>query len=174
MPTLEHPLPLSIAPAKRSLHSSPAQPLVEVDERAARRSLREQIARLEAQLGRLVAGDGDGERPLRAAIASPARPAAGAHLLSLERLEQGRDELLGRVRDAQRVGAWRADAHAANRLLLEEMMRDPAKHRFVRVSREDLGESGCGGWEVRPRLGVIGMLAGWWHVVVSSGCPLAT
>jgi hypothetical protein len=54
------------------------------------------------------------------------------------------------------------------------MIRDPAAHRFARVSREDLGETGCGGWEVRPRLGLIGMLAGWWHVVVSSGCPLAT
>jgi hypothetical protein len=27
---------------------------------------------------------------------------------------------------------------------------------------------------VRPRLGLIGMLAGWWHVKLSSGCPLAT
>jgi hypothetical protein len=27
---------------------------------------------------------------------------------------------------------------------------------------------------VRPRLGLIGMLMGWWRVVISSGCPLAT
>jgi hypothetical protein len=31
----------------------------------------------------------------------------------------------------------------------------------------------CRTWHVRPRFGVIGMLAGWWHVKLSSGCPLA-
>jgi hypothetical protein len=37
----------------------------------------------------------------------------------------------------------------------------------------DAGERGCGVWEVRPRLGLIGMLAGWWQLKLSSGCPLA-
>ena len=37
----------------------------------------------------------------------------------------------------------------------------------------DLGEPGCGVWQVRPRLGIIGMLMGWWQVKLSSGCPLA-
>jgi hypothetical protein len=27
---------------------------------------------------------------------------------------------------------------------------------------------------VRPRWSFIGMLMGWWRVVISSGCPLAT
>ena len=27
-------------------------------------------------------------------------------------------------------------------------------------------------WQVRPRLGLIGMLMGWWQVKLSSGCPL--
>jgi hypothetical protein len=53
------------------------------------------------------------------------------------------------------------------------MLLEPAEHRFERVSCEDLGESGCGVWMVRPRLGLIGMLMGWWHVKLSSGCPLA-
>jgi hypothetical protein len=44
----------------------------------------------------------------------------------------------------------------------------------VRVSREDIGERGCGHWEVRPRLGLVGMLMGWWQVKLSSGCPLPT
>ena len=35
------------------------------------------------------------------------------------------------------------------------------------------GDGGCGVYQVRPRLGIIGMLAGWWHVKLSSGCPLA-
>jgi hypothetical protein len=26
---------------------------------------------------------------------------------------------------------------------------------------------------VRPRLGLIGMLCGWWQVKLSSGCPLS-
>ena len=52
------------------------------------------------------------------------------------------------------------------------MLLDPAKHRFARVSCRDLGEPGCGVYMVRPRLGLIGMLAGWWQVKLSSGCPL--
>ena len=47
-----------------------------------------------------------------------------------------------------------------------------AQHRFARVSCRELGEPGCGVWQVRPRLGLIGMLMGWWQVKLSSGCPL--
>jgi hypothetical protein len=61
---------------------------------------------------------------------------------------------------------------AANRLYLEQMLLEPAKHRFARVSCRDLGEPGCGVWQVRPRLGLIGMMMGWWQVKLSSGCPL--
>jgi hypothetical protein len=53
------------------------------------------------------------------------------------------------------------------------MLLDPARHRFARVSCQDLGQPGCGVWQVRPRLGLIGMLMGWWEVKLSSGCPLA-
>jgi hypothetical protein len=56
----------------------------------------------------------------------------------------------------------------------EELLLDPAAHPFARVKNEDVGESGCCDWHVRPRFGLLGMLAGWWRVVVSSGCPLAT
>jgi hypothetical protein len=59
-------------------------------------------------------------------------------------------------------------------LYLERILLDPAAHRFARVSCRDLGEPGCGVWQVRPRLGLIGMLMGWWQVKLSSGCPLAT
>ena len=52
------------------------------------------------------------------------------------------------------------------------MLLEPGKHRFERVSCSDLGQPGCGAWEVRPRLGLIGMLMGWWQVKLSSGCPL--
>ena len=55
---------------------------------------------------------------------------------------------------------------------MEEMLADPAAHPWVRVSHADIGEPGCRDWHVRPRFGLLGMLAGWWRVVVSSGCPL--
>jgi hypothetical protein len=69
--------------------------------------------------------------------------------------------------------AERAEVQAANRVLLERMLLEPQKHRFARVARTDIGEQGCGVWQVRPRLGLIGMLMGWWQVKLSSGCPLA-
>jgi hypothetical protein len=43
----------------------------------------------------------------------------------------------------------------------------------MRIGAEDIGETGCKYWEVRPRLGIIGMLMNWWRVKISSGCPLA-
>jgi hypothetical protein len=51
------------------------------------------------------------------------------------------------------------------------MLADPAAHRWARVPLAALGEPGCGAYVVRPRLGLIGMLAGWWEVKLSSGCP---
>ena len=40
------------------------------------------------------------------------------------------------------------------------MRLEPGRYKFVRLPVADLGERGCGVWEVRPRLGLIGMLAG--------------
>ena len=142
--------------------------VVERDELAARRSLRSQIARLERELsdafvtafsiGGLPAGAGD------------SRP--DPRVLDLGELERIRDELAERLRSARVTIAERADLQAANRLYLERMLLEPGKHRFESVSCKDLGEPGCGVWQVRPRLGLIGMLMGWWQVKLSSGCPL--
>ncbi|HZE06825.1 MAG TPA: hypothetical protein VE127_16470, partial [Solirubrobacteraceae bacterium] len=52
------------------------------------------------------------------------------------------------------------------------MLLHPAEHKFERIACRELGEPGCGVWHVRPRLGLIGMLMGWWQVKLSSGCPL--
>jgi hypothetical protein len=145
-----------------------ATPVVtEEAERAARRSLRTQIVRLEReladafvtafQMGGLELGHGDSGQP---------------HLLSLGELERVRDELAERLRSARVAIAERAEEQAANRIYLERILLEPGKYRFARVSRHDIGESGCGVWEVRPRLGLIGMLMGWWQVKLSSGCPL--
>ena len=70
--------------------------------------------------------------------------------------------------------AAQGERQAEARLLIERMLLDPGAYRWVRVSNEDIGEPGCKNWHVVPRLGIVGMLAGWWHVKISSGCPLAT
>ena len=143
-------------------------PFVEIDERAARRQLREQIARLEHELATAVAHT----RP-RVSLPQVAGH-AGPRLLGLAELEALRDELADRLSDLRRAQAQAADRAAAKRLLIEDMLLEPVRFKWVRVTNEDLGETGCKSWHVRPRLGLIGMLAGWWHVKISSGCPLAT
>jgi hypothetical protein len=54
---------------------------------------------------------------------------------------------------------------------LEAMLAHPRAHRFKLVACADLGQPGCGAYEVRPRLGLLGMLFDWWCVKLSSGCP---
>jgi hypothetical protein len=154
-----------------------------VDERGARRTLRAQIDRLERELGETILAafphvhDADtmvfdGESvPLR--IAAPLAPGTGPRVLGLGELERVRDDLAERIRRARIVVADRAELEADSRALLEEMLRDPARHKRVRLPVADLGEPGCGAYQVRPRLGIIGMLMGWWHIKLSSGCPLS-
>jgi hypothetical protein len=140
-------------------------------ERAARRTLRDQIARLERELGEtIVAAFPHVAEPTGTPAAATAR---GPRLLALGELERVRDDLAERVRQARVVVARRAELEAQSRALLEEMLRDPARHRGVRLRAADLGERGCGAYMVKPRLGLIGMLMGWWHVKLSSGCPPA-
>ena len=83
-----------------------------------------------------------------------------------------RDDLADRLAECARRPPPRPSARREARLLIERMLLDPGAHRWVRVANEDIGEPGCKHWHVRPRLGLIGMLAGWWHVKISSGCPL--
>jgi hypothetical protein len=138
-------------------------------DRAARLSLRSQIARLEQELSEasVDAYPMEGLSPV---------PVAGApreaRVLGLGELERIRDELVDRLATARATIAQRAEEHAANRICLERMLLEPGKYRFARCSRHDIGEPGCGEWQVRPRLGLIGMLMGWWQVKLSSGCPL--
>jgi hypothetical protein len=146
--------------------AAPVRP--DVDERAARRTLRAQIGRLEHDLGAAVVA---AYPRLPAGAASVSH--AGPRLLGLEDLERIRDDLAGRLSDVRAQAAAQGERQAAKRVLVERMLLDPGRYRWVRVSNEDIGEPGCKHWHVRPRLGVIGMLAGWWHVKISSGCPLA-
>ena len=144
-------------------------PVVADDERAARRALRTQIARLERELSDAfvtafsMGGLDD----------APQAGRAGARMLGLGELERVRDELVERLSAARARIAQRAEEQEASRLALEQMLLEPGRHKFERVACSDLGQPGCGVWQVRPRLGLIGMLMGWWQVKLSSGCPLA-
>jgi hypothetical protein len=139
---------------------------VVVDERAARRTLRTQITRLERELGETVLAAFPHVRE-----PAGARLSSGPRLLGLGELERVRDDLADRLRAARVVVAQRAQLEADSRALLEEMLREPARHKWVRLPAADLGERGCGAYQVRPRLGLVGMLMGWWQVKLSSGCP---
>jgi hypothetical protein len=138
---------------------------------AARRTLRAQVARLDAELGELAASAWPQALPRRTAPPIPAR--AGATLLTLAQLERTRDSLAADAAAARRHLDERGRAHEQALRTREEMLLDPRRHRFARVTNADAGERGCGGWHVQPRYGAFGMLMGWWRVVVSSGCPLA-
>jgi hypothetical protein len=142
---------------------------VEVDEGLARAELRRQIGHLERELATLFT-----EAFGRTEIDHRVAPiAAEPRLLDLGELEQVRDELAEKTSAARVQLRERAGVETANRELLRQMIAAPADFKWVRISRSDLGEPGCGAWHSRPRLGAIGILMGWWRVKVSSGCPLA-
>lgn len=147
---------------------APAPPaLGEGPEAPARRTLRAQVARLERELAGLAV-DASPRDEIAWAIGSR----GGPRLLGLGELERTRDQLAERLHAVRAALAERAEREARNRELLERMLRDPDRHRWVRIRAADVGQPGCGAWESRPRLGLIGMLMGWWHVKLSSGCPL--
>jgi hypothetical protein len=139
------------------------------DESLARRELRRQIGRLERVLGGLL-GEAFGRVQIDTAVAGLA---AEPRVLGLGELETVRDELADRIAEARLVLTERARVETANQELLLNLIEAPEKHKWVQVSRADVGQPGCGGWQSRPALGPIGMLMGWWRVKVSSGCPLA-
>jgi hypothetical protein len=146
----------------------PVRPGVAPDEAAARRSLREQVARLESELGALFCTafprtGFDWSVPSR----------GGPRVLSLVELEELRDALAGRLEHNRRLLGDRTYVEELNRRQIEEMMLEPERHKFVVIRNEDIGERGCKSWHVRPRFGVLGMLMNWWRVRISSGCPLA-
>lgn len=140
----------------------------QADEAAARRTLRGQIAKLERELSEAFVT----AFPDRL-MAEPAVAGYAPRLLSLGELEQVRDSLADRLHQLRSAISDRTEVQEANRVTLERMLLDPAEHRFEVMPLRELGEPGCGVYQVRPRLGLIGMLRGWWQVKLSSGCPLA-
>ena len=152
-------------PSAPSLHTPHTQP----DELSARRTLQLQIERLERELADLVAAAWP-RQGLDWTSATTSR--RGPRVLDLGELEQIRDELANRVADRSRALADRHEVEQANRRLVEDMLSHPERHPWVRVSHQDIGEPGCRHWHVVPRYGLLGRLAGWWRVKISSGCPL--
>jgi hypothetical protein len=147
---------------------SRTEPLSGGDELLARAELRRQIGRLERQLSALVAEAFPRFRLDASVPAASREPRA----LDLGELESVRDALAAQVADGHLALREREELETANRELLERMLTAPEKHKWLRISRADIGEPGCGHWHSRPHLGPIGMLMGWWRVKVSSGCPL--
>jgi hypothetical protein len=164
-----------IAPEEQKSWVPPVPPegldtlLYEHDERAARADLRRQIAALEAALGRLF-GSAFPRTGIEFAVAAPG---GGPRILPVDELERVRDGLVTRLQEVKGSLAGHAHVEEQNRRLIEEMTADPAGHKWIRVSNDDIGEPGCRHWHSRPRWGLLGMLKGWWRVRVSSGCPLA-
>jgi hypothetical protein len=138
------------------------------DEDAARRTLRAQIARLEREHCAIVSAGYPRLDP------GPRQPSlAGPRLLSLGELERVRDALAARVVPLRAAVEEQQARQTVALRELEQMLADPPAHKWRRLSNADLGRPGCTTYHVRPRLGLLGMLMGWWQVKVSGGCPLA-
>src|SRR4051794_8807248 len=148
---------IGVGMRRKSRTATPAQ----VDEAAIRRTLRDQIARLDGELADLG-------RPYGAVTSS----GRGPRLLSIAELERTRDALAAAASDERRRLDELGREQEGMRRVREALLEDPARYRFARVTNAEVGEAGCRDWHVRPRFGLLGMLAGWWRVVISSGCPL--
>jgi hypothetical protein len=139
----------------------------EVDEAAARRSLREQIARLERELSAVFTAAHPRQEDLEWHVGS----AGGPRVLTLGELEELRDRLADRLEVTRRTLRDRGYVETRNRERIEEMIEAPERFKWVRISNDDIGEPGCKHWHSRPRFGLLGMLLNWWRVKISSGCP---
>jgi len=137
-------------------------------ERRARHDLRRQIALLESRLGELFTSAFP-----RQGIDWRVGALGGPRVLGVAELERVRDALATRLHEARAEVGRRGEIEAQNRGMVEAMIAEPERYRWVLVSNEDVGEPGCRHWHSRPRWGILGMLMGWWRVKLSSGCPLA-
>jgi GntR family transcriptional regulator len=139
---------------------------LEADELGARRELRRQIGRLEAQLASYSRDLESLERPRRLSQPEP-------RIASAAELERTRDALLRQLAAARAAATARSRRERRARQVRDAMVADPGAHRWEVVSTGETGEEGCASWEVGPRLGPLGALMSWWRLKVSGGCPLA-
>lgn len=155
------------APARSSGAPAPVELGRAPDERAARHALRGQIERLERDLAALAV-DAWPRADLRWTVPGVRRR---PRPLDLGELERVRDALAARVVQGRAELAVRHEREQDRRALVADMLRAPERHRWRRVSNADIGEPGCHHWHVVPRWGIVGALASWWRVKISSGCP---
>jgi DNA-binding transcriptional regulator YhcF (GntR family) len=100
------------------------------DEAAARRELRRQINRLEAQLASYPEARSARERhPLL-------RPKA--HVADLAELEEVRNELMNRLKEARAAAEQRGERQSRARGRRERMIGDPERHRWERVTNDEI------------------------------------
>jgi hypothetical protein len=157
-----------LAASTLTRHVAPPAPRTSPDERAARRTLLDQVRRLEEESAGLFCSAWPRKR---LDLLPDTHLGAGPRLLTMGELEERRDDLVEQVRRGRAALDERGLAEEHHRRLIEAMLLDPESHRWVHVSNEDIGEPGCTHWHVRPRFGLLGILTRWWRVVVSSGCP---
>src|SRR3954449_7350154 len=105
---------------EHTLHAVPSVAPTEVDERAIRRQLREQVARLEAELGALFCSTYP-----RTGFEWNVGSRGGPRLLSLTELEQVRDQLAARLQHNRRMLGDRTYVEELHRRRIEEMMLAP-------------------------------------------------
>jgi hypothetical protein len=94
------------------------------DERAARRTLLDQIARLENELSQLFCSTWPRTNMPRPFVAGRG---GGPRLLSLGELEELRDDLADRVADSRRALSDRTWVEEQNRRLIEQMLLAPER-----------------------------------------------
>ena len=135
----------------------------EADEAAARRELRRQIARLEAELAAYPEARTDSKtHPLLL---------PKGHLPDFGELTSARDALIERLRSARAEAERRGERESRARARRERIIGEPERYRWQRVGNEECGDPSCGESRAVPRFGPIGAVAGWWRVKISSGCP---
>jgi GntR family transcriptional regulator len=134
---------------------------LEAPEGAARRELRRQIGKLEAELAAYPPATSEGPmmRPNEPRIAGVAE------------LVATRDSLLSALGAARDAAERQSRRERRARQVRDAIVEDPAAHRWEVVSSAETGEDGCVTWQVSPRMGPLGALMSWWRVKVSGGCP---
>jgi hypothetical protein len=132
-------------------------------EGSARRELRRQIGKLEAELAAYPPDPSSAAVPIH-----PAEP----RIAGVAELSATRDALLGELAAARAGAAKRSRRERRAREVRDAIVADPSAHRWEVVSAAETGEDGCLTWQVSPRMGPLGALMNWWRVRVSGGCPL--
>src|SRR5689334_9088183 len=105
-----------------------------LDEAAARRSLRGQIAKLERELAAVFA-NAYPRRGLDWRVTAP----GGPRVLGVGDLEEVRDRLAARLEDTRRTLRDRGYVERRNLERIEEMLEQPARFKWVRISNADIG-----------------------------------